>query len=126
MSDIERHGVTARYADAVVHAGVIHLVEVPASSGTDIRTQTSEVLISIERQLRLLGSAPNRILMATIYLTDFADYGAMNALWDAWIPSGSAPARACVKVAGLVDPGWRIEIALSAACGAGHAGPGER
>ena len=44
-----------------------------------------------------------------------ADCEAMNAVWDAWVPPGSAPARACVKVAGLVDPGWRIEIALSAA-----------
>jgi len=37
-------------------------------------------------------------------------------VWEAWLPPGSAPSRACVKVAGLVDPGWRIEIALTAAC----------
>ena len=109
------HGVTARYADAVIHNDVIHLVEVPSTSTADITVQTREVLASIERQLTKLGSAPARILMATIYLTDLADCEAMNALWDAWIPPGSAPARACVKVAGLVDPGWRIEIALSAA-----------
>lgn len=115
MSAIERLGVTARYADAVIHNDVIHLVEVPASSGADIGVQTREVLDSIERQLRALGSDPARILMATIYLTDLADCAAMNAVWDAWVPAGSAPARACVKVAGLVDPGWRIEIALTAA-----------
>lgn len=115
MSDIERHGVTTRYADAVVHAGVIHLVEVPASSGADIATQTTEVLASIDRQLGQLGSGRDRILMATLYLTDFGDYDAMNAVWDAWVPQGCAPVRACVKVAGLADPGWRIEIALSAA-----------
>ena len=115
MSAIERHGVTARYADAVIHNDVIHLVEVPSTSAADISVQTLEVLASIERQLTKLGSAPSRILMATIYLTDLADCEAMNAVWDAWVPSGSAPARACVKVAGLVDPGWRIEIALSAA-----------
>ena len=89
--------------------------EVPATSDADITVQTREVLASIERQLTKLGSNPARILMATIYLTDLADCAAMNAVWDAWIPPGSAPARACVKVAGLVDPGWRIEIALSAA-----------
>ncbi|WEN43627.1 Putative aminoacrylate peracid reductase RutC [Thauera sp. GDN1] len=115
MSAIERLGVTARYADAVIHNDVIHLVEVPASSGADIGVQTREVLDSIERQLRALGSDPARILMATIYLTDLADCAAMNMVWDAWVPAGSAPARACVKVAGLVDPGWRIEIALTAA-----------
>ena len=79
------------------------------------KTDDASVEGLIERQLKKLGSAPSRILMATIYLTDLADCEAMNAVWDAWVPPGSAPARACVKVAGLVDPGWRIEIALSAA-----------
>jgi enamine deaminase RidA (YjgF/YER057c/UK114 family) len=115
MSAIERHGVSTRYADAVIHNDVIHLVEVPTRTDADITVQTREVLASIEHQLRELGSDPARILMATIYMTDLAECAAMNAEWDAWIPAGSAPARACVKVAGLVDPGWRIEIALTAA-----------
>ena len=115
MSAIERHGVTPRYADAVIHNDVIHLVEVPTSASADITAQTREILESIERQLRKHGSDPSRILMATLYMTDLAECAAMNAAWDAWIPPGSAPARACVKVAGLVDPGWRIEIALTAA-----------
>lgn len=115
MPTIERHGITARYADAVVHAGVIHLVEVPAGSGAGIAIQTREVLEAIDRQLGKLGSDRSRILMATIYLTDLADYAGMNAEWEAWLPPASAPARACVQVAGLADPGWRIEIALTAA-----------
>ena len=115
MSDIERHGSTARYADAVIHNGVIHLVEVPASSDGDIRQQTQEVLDSLARQLDALGSDRSRILMATLYLTDLADCDGMNAVWEAWLPPGCAPSRACVQVAGLVDPGWRIEIALTAA-----------
>jgi enamine deaminase RidA (YjgF/YER057c/UK114 family) len=115
MSAIERHGVTTRYADAVIHNDVIHLVEVPASASADITVQTREILESVERQLRKLGSDPSRILMATLYMTDLTECAAMNAVWDAWVPAGSAPARACVKVAGLVDPGWRIEIALTAA-----------
>ncbi len=58
MSAIERHGVTARYADAVIHAGVLHLVEVPASSAGSIEAQTREVLESVGRQLAKLGSDP--------------------------------------------------------------------
>jgi len=115
MSAIERIGATARYADAIIHNGLIHLVEVPASNTGDITQQTEEVLASIARQLEALGSDCSRILMATIYLTDLADCDAMNTVWEAWLPAGCAPARACVKVAGLVDPGWRIEIALTAA-----------
>lgn len=115
MSPIDRRGATARYADAVIHNGVIHLVEVPASTSGDIAQQTQEVLDSVARQLEACGSDRARILMATIYLTDLADVDAMNQVWEAWLPAGCAPARACVKVAGLVHPGWRIEIALSAA-----------
>ena len=114
MSAIERHGVTARYADAVIHAGIIHLVEVPASSAGPIETQTREALESIGRQLARLGSDPARILMATIYLVDMADYAGMNAVWDAWVPAGHAPPRATVE-ARLAHPDWKIEVVVTAA-----------
>lgn len=113
--NIQRHGTTARFSDVVVHNGVAWIVEVPASEDTDITTQTREVLDRLDRLLATAGSGRDRILMATIYLTDLDDYAAMNAVWDAWLPPGSAPSRACVKVAGLARPGWRIEIALTAA-----------
>lgn len=115
MSPIDRRGTTARYSDAVIHNGVAYIVEVPASTDGGIGQQTSEVLDSLERQLAAVGSDKSRILMATVYLTDLADYDEMNRVWDAWLPAGSAPSRACVRVAGLAQPGWRIEIALSAA-----------
>lgn len=112
---IERHGTTARYSDIVVHNRTAYIVEVPSSDATDITTQTGEVLASLEASLQRAGSGKDRLLMATIYLTDLADYAAMNAVWDAWLSPGSAPSRACVKVAGLAHPGWRIEIATTAA-----------
>lgn len=115
MSPIERKGTTARYSDAVIHNGVAYIVEVPSSTDGEVAQQTSEVLDSLARQLAAVGSDKSRILMATVYLTDLADYDEMNRVWDAWLPPGSAPSRACVKVAGLAQPGWRIEIALTAA-----------
>jgi enamine deaminase RidA (YjgF/YER057c/UK114 family) len=42
------------------------------------------------------------------------DYEAMNAVWDAWLPEGCAPARACVE-ARLANPAWRVEMAVVAA-----------
>ena len=45
-----------------------------------------------------------------------ADYDGMNAVWDAWVPEGTAPSRACVQ-AGLAHPGWRIEAVITAARG---------
>lgn len=115
MQAIQRNGTTARYSDSVVHNGVVYLVDVPASTDGDIATQTREVLASLAHQLQAVGSSTGRILMTTIYLTDLADYDGMNAVWDAWLPAGTAPARACVQVAGLARPGWRVEIALTAA-----------
>ncbi len=44
-----------------------------------------------------------------------ADYDTVNAVWDAWVPAGTAPARACVQVGRLASPGWRVEIAVQAA-----------
>ncbi len=113
---LQRFGTTRRYSDLVIHNGVLHTVEVPTSDAADIASQTREVLAGLDRLLAQGGSDRSRLLMATIYLTDMADYAAMNALWDAWLPQGSAPCRACVQVAALAQPGWRIEIALSAAC----------
>ncbi len=115
MSPIDRKGTTARYSDAVIHNGVAYIVEVPSSTDGEVAQQTSEVLDSLARQLAAVGSDKSRILMATVYLTDLADYDEMNRVWDAWLPPGGAPSRACVKVAGLAQPGWRIEIALTAA-----------
>jgi enamine deaminase RidA (YjgF/YER057c/UK114 family) len=53
--------------------------------------------------------------MATLYLTDMADYDAVNAVWEAWLPPGCAPSRACVQVVRLAAPGWKVEIAVQAA-----------
>jgi enamine deaminase RidA (YjgF/YER057c/UK114 family) len=112
---IQRHGTTARYSDIVVHNGTAWIVEVPATEGADAATQTREILDSLDSLLARAGSGRERLLMATIYLTDLADYDAMNAVWDAWLPAGTAPSRACVQVAGLARAGWRIEIAIVAA-----------
>lgn len=112
--DIERIGVTQRYADAVIHNGTVYLVEVPQSLTADITVQTRAVLAGLDRLLCQADSHNSRLLMATIYLRDMADYDAMNAVWDAWLPAGCAPARACLQ-AQLSQPGYRIEIVATAA-----------
>jgi enamine deaminase RidA (YjgF/YER057c/UK114 family) len=52
--------------------------------------------------------------MVTIYLADMADYDAMNAVWDAWLPDGCAPSRACIE-ARLARAEYKVEMALTAA-----------
>lgn len=111
---IQRYGTTRRYSDSVVHNGTVYLVEVPANTDEGIQAQTSNLLASIEQLLAQAGSSKNALLMVTIYLADMDDYDAMNAVWDAWIPLGNAPVRACLQ-ARLANPKFRVEIALTAA-----------
>ena len=113
---IERHGTTRRYSNLVVHNGTVYLVEVPSNLDADITAQTENLLASVEKQLTQAGSDKSRLLMATIYLADMADYDAMNVVWENWLPEGTAPVRACVQ-AKLASPKYRIEIALTAALG---------
>jgi enamine deaminase RidA (YjgF/YER057c/UK114 family) len=72
------------------------------------------VLDYIDRWLIEAGSSRRNLISATIYLADLADYDGMNEVWDAWLPSASAPARATVQ-AKLAKPGWRVEIQVIAA-----------
>ena len=111
---IQRYGTTRRYSDSVVHNGTVYLVEVPSNLDADITGQTENLLASIERLLAQAGSDKSRLLMVTIYLADMTDYAAMNAAWDAWLPEGSAPTRACVQ-ARLANLECRVEMALTAA-----------
>lgn len=113
--DIQRIGVTPRYADAVIHNGIVHAVEVPASEDGDIARQSEEALSTLATTLERAGSGKHRLLTATIYLTDMADYDGFNAVWEAWLAPGCAPSRACVKVAGLARAGWRVEVVVTAA-----------
>jgi len=111
---IQRHGTTRRYSDSVVHNGTVYLVEVPSNLDADITAQTQNLLASVEQLLVQAGSDKSKLLMVTIYLPDMADYDAMNAVWDAWLPAGCAPSRACVQ-AKLANPKFRVEMALTAA-----------
>ncbi len=111
---IQRHGTTRRYSDVVVHNHIAYLVEVPSNPEQDIVAQSRTLLASVEKLLAQAGSDKSRLLTATIYLADMADYDAFNTVWDTWVPPGCAPVRACLQ-ATLANPGWRVELVLSAA-----------
>jgi enamine deaminase RidA (YjgF/YER057c/UK114 family) len=51
--------------------------------------------------------------LATV-LRDMKDFAAMNAVWDAWVPEGHAPARACVE-ARMARAELLVEISVVAA-----------
>ena len=113
MADIQRQGVTRRWSDAVVHNGVAHFVEVADDPAQDTRGQISQVLRQIETRLSAVGSDKARLLQVLIYLADLKEGPILNELWDAWVPEGSAPVRACVQC-GLA-PGYFVEMVITAA-----------
>lgn len=115
---IQRIEAGPRMSEACVHDGLVYLAgQVAESTGADIETQTREVLAAIDALLAQAGSDKTRILRAQIYLADIADFAGMNRAWDAWVAPGQAPARATVE-ARLADPGWKVEIVVTAALAA--------
>jgi enamine deaminase RidA (YjgF/YER057c/UK114 family) len=112
---VRRLNVEARYSDVAIHNGVAWLAgQVPDTPDADMQTQTQQVLATIDRLLGEAGTHRGRLLMATIYLADMADYGVLNEVWDAWVADVQAPPRATVE-ARLAKPGWKVEIVVTAA-----------
>ena len=52
-------------------------------------------------------------MQATIWLQDIRTVDEMNKVWDAWMPQGCAPARACIE-ARLQSPAKMVEIRVTA------------
>lgn len=115
MSRITRIEPGKRMSNAVIHNGIARLAGVVGVPGGDITQQTKDCLAEIDRLLALAGSDKTRILRAQIWLADIGrDFAAMNAVWDAWVPAGDAPARATGE-AKLAAPDYLVEIIIDAA-----------
>jgi enamine deaminase RidA (YjgF/YER057c/UK114 family) len=115
---IERRHVGKRLSDVVIFmpAGerIAYLAGQVAEDPTaDVSGQTRSVLKQIDALLAEIGSDKTRILSATIYLPDMKNFALMNAVWDAWVPQGHAPARATVE-AKLASSDYKIEIQVVA------------
>ncbi len=112
---LQRIDPATRYSEAVIVNGLIFCSGmVPETQTPDIRVQTADVLAQIDALLARCGSDKTRLVDATIYLPDLADYAGMNEVWDAWLAPGCAPARATVE-AKLARPEWKVEIKVVAA-----------
>lgn len=110
---ITRHLPETRYSEAVIANGLIFLSgQVPSNPEADIQAQTKDVLAQIDATLASLNTSKLKLIDATVYLSHLeADYAEFNQIWDAWLPTGEAPARACVE-AKLANPLWKVEIKL--------------
>lgn len=112
---IERKHTGERMSRIVKHNGTIYLCgQVCKDANDDITRQTETMLDKVDELLLEAGSDREHILSATIYIKTMDDFAAMNAVWDAWVPEGHAPARACVQ-ASMARPELLVEISVVAA-----------
>ncbi len=112
---IERMEVGQRMSRIVKHNGTIYLCgQVAADASAGVQEQTQTMLDKVEALLEQAGSDKSHILSATIYIRDMKDFSAMNEIWDAWVPAGAAPARACVE-ARMARAELLVEISVVAA-----------
>lgn len=113
--NIERLETGQRMSRIVKHNGTIYLCgQVAADANAGIKEQTQTMLDKVEILLEQAGSDKEHILSATLYIRDMKDFTAMNTVWDAWVPQGHAPARACVE-ARMARPELLVEISVVAA-----------
>ena len=103
-----------RMSKIVKHNGVAYLCGQTSDAAT-VADQTRECLDKVDALLAQAGSDKTRILQCVIWLADMADFAEMNAVWDAWVPEGHAPARACGE-ARLAREALRGELIVTAAC----------
>lgn len=103
-----------RMSQAVVHNGIAYLAGQVGAPGMSLTEQTTAVLAQIDALLAAAGTDKSRLLTATIWLADMADFAAMNAVWDAWVDPANPPARATGEVK-LATPDYRVEIIVTAA-----------
>jgi aminoacrylate peracid reductase len=82
----------------------------------DASAQTRHVLETIKRIIETAGGTMDDVTFNMIFLTDWANYGAINAVYAEYFP-GPKPARFCIQC-GLVKPDALVEIASIA-----HVGP---
>lgn len=110
---ITRLHTNARMSKIVKHAGTIYLCG-QVGSGKDVAEQTRDCLSRVDALLREAGSSKMHILQAIVWLAHMSDFDAMNEVWDAWVPEGHAPARACGE-ARLAGSDLLVEVTVTAA-----------
>ena len=78
-----------------------------------IFNQTHQVMKNLELVLDAAKSSFDNVVFARIYLLNFQDFDAMNAIYESYFMPGKLPARTCIGVTGLAV-GASVEIDLIA------------
>ena len=108
------------FSPVVEAAGLVFLAgqvgDVPGTPGAvpgGIETETRQMLDNVGRLLRAVGLDYRDVVKATVYLRDFNEFGAMNAVYREYFAT-EPPTRATVGVTRLALD-YRVEIEVIAA-----------
>lgn len=113
-SEIKRLQTNVRMSQVVIANGIVHLAgQVPDTAGASITVQATEILTRIDALLASAGVDKTRLVTANIWLSDPKHFDEFNAVWDAWVPAGAAPTRACVQAL-LMKAGLDVEVVVTA------------
>ena len=120
VSTNEAPAPAGHYAQGIVHGGLVY---VSGQLGKDparpeappgiLEEQTERALRNVEAVLRAAGSDLAQVLQMTVYVSDAAFWGRVNAVY-ARVLGEHRPARAIVPVKEFRG-GWQVEIAAIAA-----------
>lgn len=109
------------YAQAIAANGLVYTAgQIPLDPKTgnliegEIKEQTRQVLENLKAVLEAAGSSMNKVIKATVFLKNIADFGAMNEIYAEYL-GDTKPARSTVAVAELPRNAL-IEIDLVALC----------
>ena len=98
------------YNQAVVTSGQLLFVagQIPLQPETgdivgngDITVQTEQVMANLAAILEAAGAKWENVVKTSVFLSDLANFGAMNTVYAQYFPEETAPARACVEVSRL-------------------------
>ncbi|MBE1205275.1 RidA family protein [Aminobacter carboxidus] len=102
-------GVSARRKDGTI-AGVDRL---SGEVRYDVAEQLRAIVANITETLHAAGGTLADLVDVTIFLTDMADYPAMNGEYNRWFAS-DGPARTTVGVSQLPHPDMVVELKVVA------------
>ena len=120
ISTTDAPAAVGPYSQAVAFGGLLFCAgQIPLDPATgeivsgDVAAQTERVCANIAAVLKAGGMTFTNVVKTTVFLTDMANFAAMNAVYAKYFTE-PFPARSTVAVAGL-PRGTQVEIEVVAA-----------
>jgi len=113
-NDIRRwRGSSRGRSRATAVGNLVWTVAAGGGAGVGLAEQTRDALAALDRNLDDAGTSRDRVVSATVYLSDINDKAEMDAVWEAWVGETAWPQRACIEV--VLPANVLVEIVAIAA-----------